>query len=180
LALVDALFGALLDAALAVTDASGADRVFFILEKMEVTKDWSFSSSSEKGLNEVKLVRSSGASLVLLRDLVLLKVVREGEDGDSIAAQTMKRIGTRYLGRTVYKNGKGCIRASHQSTCVQIRLSSLFHLLKRRSFVSAMDNPFSIVHSPQRIPAHDHPPIFWLLEDSKTCPVGAPRRVSVH
>ena len=40
---------------------SGADRVFFILEKMEVTRvydDWSFSSSSEKGLKEVRLITS--------------------------------------------------------------------------------------------------------------------------
>lgn len=86
LALVVALLGVLLDAA--ATDASGADKVFFILEKMEVTKDWSFSSSSEKGLKEVKLVRSSVVSFVLLLDLVdwVLKVPRTGEEtcGDSI------------------------------------------------------------------------------------------------
>jgi hypothetical protein len=86
LALVDALFGALLDAA--ATDASGADRVFFILEKMEVTKDWSFSSSSEKGLKEVKLVRSlpSRASFVLLLDRVLKVASVRGEEirGDSM------------------------------------------------------------------------------------------------
>jgi hypothetical protein len=57
----------------ATADDSGEDRVFFIREKMEVTRvyeDWSFSSSSEKGLKEVRpgLVRSS-ASFVLLRDL---------------------------------------------------------------------------------------------------------------
>ena len=52
-------------------DDRGADRVFFILEKMEVTKvydDWSFSSSSENGLKEVRLVTSS-ANLGLLLDL---------------------------------------------------------------------------------------------------------------
>ena len=41
---------------------SGADRVLFIREKMEVTivyDDWSFSSSSENGLKEVRLVTSS-------------------------------------------------------------------------------------------------------------------------
>jgi hypothetical protein len=49
----------------------GAVRVFFIREKRAVTRvydDWSFSSSSEKGLKEVKLVTSS-TILVLLRDL---------------------------------------------------------------------------------------------------------------
>lgn len=80
------MFGALLDAA--ATDASGADRVFFILENMEVTKDWSFSSSSEKGLKEVKLVRSlpSRASFVLLLDRVLKVASVRGEEtrGDSM------------------------------------------------------------------------------------------------
>ena len=52
-------------------DDSGADKLFFIRENMEVTRvydDWSFSSSSENGLKEVRLVTSS-ASLGLLLDL---------------------------------------------------------------------------------------------------------------
>ncbi len=52
-------------------EESGADNVFFIRENSDVTKvyeDWSFSSSSENGLNDVKLVTSS-TSLELLRDL---------------------------------------------------------------------------------------------------------------
>lgn len=52
-------------------EESGADSVFFIRENSDVTnvyEDWSFSSSSENGLNDVKLVTSS-TSLELLRDL---------------------------------------------------------------------------------------------------------------
>jgi hypothetical protein len=52
------------------TADKGAARLFFIRENSDVTsvyEDWSFSSSSEKGLKDVKLVTSS--SLVLLRDL---------------------------------------------------------------------------------------------------------------
>jgi hypothetical protein len=73
----------------AVTEANGADR-FFIFMKKVVTKDWSFSSSSEKGLKEVKLVKSSTVNLVLLLDLDdwLLKVPTTGEEtcGDSMIA----------------------------------------------------------------------------------------------
>ena len=57
--------------AAATADDSGAARLFFMRENKDVTsvyEDWSFSSSSEKGLKEVKLVTSS-TSLVLLRDL---------------------------------------------------------------------------------------------------------------
>ena len=49
----------------------GAASVFFTLENIEETmayEELSFSSSSEKGLNDVRLVTSS--SLELLRDLV--------------------------------------------------------------------------------------------------------------
>jgi hypothetical protein len=52
------------------TADKGAARLFFIRENREVTsvyEDWSFSSSSEKGLKEVKLARSS-SFVVLLRD----------------------------------------------------------------------------------------------------------------
>lgn len=51
-------------------DANGATNVLFTLENSEETKayeDWSCSSSSENGLNDVRLVTSS--SLLLLRDL---------------------------------------------------------------------------------------------------------------
>ena len=54
-----------------VVDARGADNVFFILENMEVTRvyeDLSLSSSSENGLNEVRLATSSD-SFALLWDL---------------------------------------------------------------------------------------------------------------
>lgn len=54
-----------------VADADrGPDRLFFTLENSEVTiayEDWSFSSSSAKGLKDVRLVTSS--SFELLRDL---------------------------------------------------------------------------------------------------------------
>jgi hypothetical protein len=52
------------------TADKGAARLFFTRENRDDTsvyEDWSFSSSSEKGLKDVKLVTSS--SLVLLRDL---------------------------------------------------------------------------------------------------------------
>ena len=55
-------------------DDRGAERVFFMRENIEVTKvyeDWSFSSSSENGLNEVKEVASS-VDLVSLLDLAVL------------------------------------------------------------------------------------------------------------
>lgn len=51
--------------------ASGVAKLLFMREKRDVTRayeDWSFSSSSENGLNEVRLVTSS-ETLVLLRDL---------------------------------------------------------------------------------------------------------------
>jgi hypothetical protein len=57
--------------AAATAEDMGAAKVFFIRENIDVTmvyEDWSFSSSSEKGLKEVKLVTSS-ANFVLLRDL---------------------------------------------------------------------------------------------------------------
>jgi len=79
---LEAVFVEFPDAA-ATADDIGAAKVFFIREKMEVTmvyEDWSFSSSSENGLKEVKLITSS-ASLVLLRDLEdrPLKVGSTGE-----------------------------------------------------------------------------------------------------
>lgn len=49
----------------------GVAKLLFMREKRDVTsayEDWSFSSSSENGLNDVKLVTSS-PTLVLLRDL---------------------------------------------------------------------------------------------------------------
>ena len=54
-----------------VAEAKGAASVFFTFERSEETiayEDWSFSSSSAKGLVDVRLVTSS--SLELLRDLV--------------------------------------------------------------------------------------------------------------
>jgi hypothetical protein len=66
--------------AAATAEERGA-RVFFTLEKMDVTRayeDW--SSSSVKGLKDVRLVISS-ASFVSLRDLevVALKLAATGE-----------------------------------------------------------------------------------------------------
>lgn len=81
------------------TADKGAAKLFFIREKREVTsvyEDWSFSSSSENGLKEVKQDMSSIVSFVLLRDrldegLLLGIVVAEwmGEcmRGDSIAKE---------------------------------------------------------------------------------------------
>ena len=55
--------------AAAVADANGEANVFLTLEKSDETnayEDWSCSSSSENGLNDVRLVTSS--NLLLLRD----------------------------------------------------------------------------------------------------------------
>ena len=63
--------GGMGDAAAATADERGAERVFFMRENIDVTRvyeDWSFSSSSAKGLKEVRLVISS-VSLELLLDL---------------------------------------------------------------------------------------------------------------
>ena len=99
-----ALLGVLLDAA--EVDANGADtsRVFFILAKMdENAKDCSSWSSSSNGLKEVRLVKSSVVSFVLLLDLddCVLKVPIVGDEtcGDSMTVPcgTIKRIRTRYL-----------------------------------------------------------------------------------
>ena len=78
----------------AIPDDRGAESVFFMREKMEVTKvyeDWSFSSSSENGLKEVKEVTSSVNLELLLGLLPRItdcpsKVPRTGEAvGDSMA-----------------------------------------------------------------------------------------------
>lgn len=73
-----------------VADAKGAANVFFTFESIEDTiayDDWSFSSSSAKGLVDVRLVTSS--NFELLRDLVeavLLGIGRGVIDfGESIA-----------------------------------------------------------------------------------------------
>lgn len=70
----------------AVVEDNGADNVFLTLEKMEDTSaydDWSFSSSSENGLNEVRLVISS--SLLLLRDLEEEPLPRLGLEDISVS-----------------------------------------------------------------------------------------------
>ena len=57
--------------ATATAEDNGAASVLLTLdmrEDMRAYDDWSFSSSSEKGLNDVRLAMSS--ALVLLRDLV--------------------------------------------------------------------------------------------------------------
>lgn len=73
-ALVCELLALLEDGAVvgAVAEDNGAARVFFTFEKIEETMaydEWSFSSSSEKGLKDVRLATSS--SFELLRDRVL-------------------------------------------------------------------------------------------------------------
>ena len=77
------------------TAARGVAKLLFMRESRDVTsayEDWSFSSSSENGLNDVRLVTSS-ATLVLLRDLpgTTLWVLCTGErnSGDSIVANEL-------------------------------------------------------------------------------------------
>lgn len=71
-----------------VAEARGAANVFFTLENKEETiayEDWSFSSSSAKGLVDVREVTSS--NFELLRDLVEAVLPRDGWGvtfGDSI------------------------------------------------------------------------------------------------
>lgn len=71
-----------------VAEARGAANVFFTLENREETiayEDWSFSSSSAKGLVDVREVTSS--NFELLRDLVDAVLPRDGWGvtfGDSI------------------------------------------------------------------------------------------------
>jgi hypothetical protein len=84
----------------ATADDRGAERVFFMREKIEVTKvyeDWSFSSSSENGLKEVNEVASS-VNLVSLLDLVARIAVcppenaRTGEAAMGDSMTIMKKI----------------------------------------------------------------------------------------
>lgn len=73
-----------------VTEESGADRVLFILENIEVTRvkeDWSFSSSSENGLKEVRLAISS-VNFMLLLDLEDWPLIDPGM-GEEILGDSM-------------------------------------------------------------------------------------------
>ena len=74
--------GGMGDAAAATADERGAERVFFMRENIDVTRvyeDWSFSSSSAKGLKEVRLVISSVSLLDLDSDVWLPEEPIRGE-----------------------------------------------------------------------------------------------------
>ena len=85
-------------------DVNGA-KVFFMRANMLLTKPSSPSSSSEKGLNEVRLVLSSFVSFVLLRyrEDWVLNVPSTGEESWDVS-MAGARPGSRYLWRLTHKD----------------------------------------------------------------------------
>lgn len=120
--------------AAATAEDKGADRLFRTLEKREVTRvyeDWSFSSSSAKGLNEVKLVTSSTSlSLVLFLELAESPLVLSGTGEPTV--NSMMRCGAYRLRVSIMESKRTPIKERTPRRALIRPLSTPSHVSNTR------------------------------------------------